>query len=120
MPRKHYIRKKRGSPWNSESSRRANAARWARDRARRDTEEPERVLQLAEIDAVNLPRCQGDPIGLLQWTDFRTGKIRRWTIRIGKRRDQITIHAPDGRSSGHHGWTWVLNHLRGYLAGTKR
>jgi len=47
----------------------------------------ERIQQQAEWDVWNLPRKQGDPIGCLQWTDFRTGKVRRWTVRIGIEKD---------------------------------
>ena len=77
----------------------------------------DRIREIAEIECENLPRKQGDAIGCLQWTDFRTGKVRRWTVKIGERADQITLHSPDGRSTGSHGWTWALNHLRGYLCG---
>ena len=80
---------------------------------------PERLREMAEWDVQNLPRKQGDPLGSLQWVDFRTGKVRRWTVRIGARRDQITLHAPDGRSTKSTGWSWALAHLRGFLAGTK-
>lgn len=103
----------------SERGRRMAAARWAADRARRDAEEPERLRELAEIEAANLPRRSGDVLGVLQWTDARTGKVRRWTIRIGDRSDRITAETADGRRTGSHGWTWLLEHLRGYLAGKK-
>ena len=79
----------------------------------------DRILELAEYDVWNLPRKQGDALGSLQWTDFRTGKVRRWTVRIGDRIDRITLHFPDGRKTRSSGWTWALNHLRGFLAGTK-
>ena len=79
----------------------------------------ERLLEMAEWDVQNLPRKQGDPLGCLQWTDFRTGKVRRWTVCIGDRCDRITLHAPDGRATQSHGWGWVMSHLRGFLAGTK-
>lgn len=80
---------------------------------------PEYLRDMEEIEIANLPRKKGDALGSLQWTDFRTGKVRRWTVRIGARRDQITLHSPDGRGTGSHGWSWVMDHLRGYLAGTK-
>ena len=87
---------------------------------RRMADLPERLAEIAEIEAQNLPRKQGDALGCLQWTDFRTGKIRRWTVKIGDRCDRITLHAPDGRGTGSHGWTWALDHLRGFLAGRKQ
>jgi hypothetical protein len=74
---------------------------------------------LAEIEIANLPRRQGDALGCLQWTDFRTGKVRRWTVRIGDRIDRVVMCAPDGRTTGSHGWTWVMAHLRGFLCGSK-
>lgn len=103
----------------SERGKRMAAARWQLDRERRDAEMPESIRYLAEIEAQNLPRNQGDALGSLQWHDFRSGKVRRWTVRIGDRIDRITLHTPDGRKTSSHGWTWCLNHLRGFLAGTK-
>jgi len=86
---------------------------------RRMVDLPERIREQAEWDAQNLPRKQGDALGCLQWTDFRTGRVRRWTVRIGDRVDRITLESPDGRKTESHGWTWAMDHLRGYLAGTK-
>ena len=88
-----------------------NKARWDADRARREEEMPERIRELAEYDVQNLPRKQGDALGILQWHDFRTGKVRRWTIRIGDRADRITAES-NGKITKSHGWTWLLNHLR--------
>ena len=87
--------------------------------ARRMERMAERILELAEYDVWNLPRKQGDALGSLQWTDFLTGKVRRWTVRIGIRQDQITLESPDGRKTASHGWSWALNHMRGFLCGTK-
>lgn len=100
--------------------RRMAEARWAADRARRDAAEPARRRELAEIEAVNLPRRAGDVLGVLQWTDARSGRVRRWTVRIGHRVDQVVAVAPDGRRTGSHGWTWLLAHLRRYLCGRKQ
>ena len=86
---------------------------------RRAADLPERIRELAEIDVQNLPRKEGDALGCLQWTDFRTGRVRRWTVRIGDRADRITLHSPDGRKTGSHGWAWALDHLRGFLCGRK-
>ena len=79
----------------------------------------QRIRERAEWDVWNLPRKQGDALGCLQWTDFRSAKVRRWVVRIGDRMDRMTVHSPDGRCTESHGWTWILVHLRGYLAGTK-
>ena len=87
---------------------------------RRMADAQERLREMTEWDVQNLPRKQGDPIGCLQWTDFRTGKVRRWVVRIGNRSDRMTMETPDGRKTQSHGWTYLLNHLRGFLAGTKQ
>ena len=114
----HYNRLKAKAA--SERGKRMAAARWKLDRERRESEMPERIRELAEIESINLPRRQGDALGSLQWTDFRTGKVRRWTVRIGDRIDRVTLEAPGGKRTQSHGWTWVLDHLRGFLAGTKQ
>jgi len=103
----------------SERGKRMSTARWKLDRARRDAEMPERIREIQEWDVWNLPRKQGDALGSLRWHDFATGKVRRWTVRIGDRCDRITLESPDGRHTASHGWTWVLNHLRGFLCGSK-
>jgi len=102
----------------SERGKRMSAARWKLDRARRDAEEPERIREMQEIETINFPRKQGDALGCLQWHDFRTGKVRRWTVRIGDRADRVTLES-GGKITRSHGWTWILDHLRGYLAGRK-
>ena len=90
-------------------------ARWEAERRRRDAEEPARARALAEAEIENLPRRPGDPIGALQWHCHRTGKLYRWTVRIGDRADRVTLHTPDGRATRPHGWTWVCSHLRKIL-----
>lgn len=100
----------------SDRGKQMAAARWKLDRARRDAEMPERIREFEEIAVQNLPRKQGDPLGCLQWTDFRTGKVRRWTVRIGNRRDRITVEAPGDAPSKSHGWTWFLTQLRKHLS----
>lgn len=86
---------------------------------RRMADLPERLREIAEIETQNLPRKQGDAIGSLQWTDFQSRKVRRWTVRIGDRADRVTLESPDGRKTASHGWTWVLKHLRGFLCRKK-
>jgi len=103
----------------SERGKRMAAARWKIDSARRNVEMPDRIREMKEIEVQNLPRRRGDALGCLQWTDFRTGKVRRWVIRIGDRSDRVTMHTPDGKCTLSHGWTWVMDHLRGYLCGRK-
>ena len=116
MTRKRFIRRHRANRWDSESSRLANNARWDAERARRKAELPQRIRDLAEIEIANLPRKQGDPLGCLQWTDFRSGKTRRWIVRIGDRSDRITVESPGGTPSKSHGWTWFLTQLRKHLS----
>jgi hypothetical protein len=99
----------------SERGRRMALARWAADRARRDAEEPDRMREIAAIAAENLPCDPGDPLGCLQWTDYRTGHVRRWIVRIGARRDQVTIESPGKPPTRSHGWAWVLTKLRKHL-----
>lgn len=101
----------------SERGKRMAAARWKIDRQRRDNEMPARIREMEETEIQNLPRRQGDAIGCLQWTDFRSGQVRRWVVRIGDRSDRITLHSPDGRKTKSHGWSWALSHLRRYLCG---
>jgi hypothetical protein len=103
----------------SERGKRMAAARWKIDRARRNAEMPKRIREITESEIENLPRKQGDAIGCLQWVDFRTGKVRRWIFRIGDRADRVTMESPSGRKTKSHGWTWMLDHLRGYLSGRK-
>jgi len=102
-----------------ERGRKMATARWARHRQEVESAAPAILRDIEETNAINFPRKQGDAIGLLQWTDFRSGKVRRWTLRIGDRADRYTMHAPDGRATASHGWTWILDHLRGFLAGRK-
>jgi len=116
LPRNRWQRKSRLA---SAKARQMGIASQKAQRERREADEPERLREMAGIEMMNLPRNQGDPLGIFQWTDFRTGKVRRWTIRIGDRADRVTMHATDGRATGSHGWTWVMAHLRGYLCGRK-
>jgi len=69
-------------------------------------------------DALEIP-MEGDAIGCLQYHDFRTGRVRRWTVLRGDRIDRVALRSPDGRQTKPHGWTWIMDHLRGYLAGRK-
>jgi hypothetical protein len=112
MTRKPFIRKRRGTSWNTESSLRANQARWSADRARREAEVSEQLSEMAEVAARNLPRAQGDAIGCLQWTDYRTGQVRRWVVRIGDRIDRMTFGSPGEQTTKSHGWTWFFTKLR--------
>ena len=78
---------------------------------RRMEDHDERLRELEEIEINNLPQKQGDALGCLQWTDFRSGKVRRWVVRIGDRSDRITMEA-GGIKTRSHGWTWIMNAIR--------
>ena len=111
MTRSYFIHKKRRAKYSSAKSAQMNKARWDADRARREEEMPERIRELAEYDVQNLPRKEGDALGCLQWHDFRTGKVRRWVIRIGDRSDRITAES-NNKVTKSHGWSWILTNLR--------
>ena len=87
-------------------------ARWTKDRAQRDACQAERMAEMREIAAINLPRQQGDFLGTLQWTSARTGKVTRWVIRIGDRSDRLTVEKPGEKPTRSHGWTWFFAALR--------
>ena len=92
-------------------------ARWAKDRMERDVGQAERMEEMRERKILNLPHKQGDVLGVMQWTCARSGKVRRWVIRMGDRVDRVTVESPGGARSGGHGWAWFLAKLRGHLVG---
>lgn len=100
----------------AERGRKMGIASQRLQRERRMADLPERLRELADIEAQNLPRRQGDALGCLQWTDYRTGRVRKWVIRIGNRRDRITVESPGLPPSASHGWTWFLTQLRKHLS----
>lgn len=69
-------------------------------------------------DLLAMPQ-KGNAIGILEYRCYRTGKVRRWTILKVDRTDRVILRNPDGRQTKPHGWTWVMDHLRGFLAGRK-
>lgn len=89
-----------------------NEARWSEDRARRDEEEPARLLEMAIARIIGeRPIEKGQYVGTLQWADH-TGKVRRWTIRRGSRSGQIQIDGVDSPRTV----TWLLDRLRRHLS----
>ena len=54
----------------------------------------------------------GDTVGAIQWTDFRAGKVTRWTVLRGNRVNNRQLRTPDGRTSKPHGWSWIMAKLR--------
>jgi hypothetical protein len=102
----------RNSPvYNPRKSRRQKtldkcfAMRAAKARKRKESPMPERPPQ-------RLP--EGEYIGTLQWQDM-SGKVNRWTVRQGKRVDQIHV----GGMREDHGWDYVLAKLRAKLSKKK-
>jgi hypothetical protein len=91
-----------------EKGKRMAQARWAKDRSERDALMPVIAAELREREILNIPHKQGDLIGILQWTDTATGKVRRWPIKRGDRADRITI----GTNPKSHGWAWFFSSLR--------
>lgn len=87
--------------------------------ARRMAEMSDRAREQAEIESLNYPRREGDAMWGIRITNYATGKVWKWTLRIGKRKNQVTMHAASGKATGSVSMTWIMAHLRGYLAGTK-
>jgi multidrug efflux pump subunit AcrA (membrane-fusion protein) len=87
-------------------------ARWAKDRVRRDAEEPARIhaMELARIIGEG-PIEKGQYVGTLQWADH-TGKVRRWTIRRGSRSGAVMVDGIDDPKTV----TWLLDRLRRHLS----
>ena len=83
---------------------------------RRLADMPARIREMEEWDVQNKPRKQGDALGCLQWTDYRSGKVRKWCIRIGDRSDRITVESPGNAPTPSHGWTWFLTQLRKHIS----
>lgn len=103
-----------------EKAQRMARARWDAENARSKAKAPARERELAIIEAENLPRRQDDAVGVLQWTDLATGQVRRWTLRIGDRKDRFTcmFHA-DGKTTGNHGLSWLFDQIRSKILGSK-
>lgn len=88
------------------------------------SQQVQRERRIAQIDPLELSDLlnvpsEGDIIGSLEYRCFRTGVIKRWTILRGDRTDRVMLRGSDGRQTKPHGWSWVMSHLRGYLAGRK-
>jgi len=113
MTRNYWKHKRRLA---SERGRKMGIASQRIQRERRMADMPARLRALEEIEIQNLPYKQGDALGCMQWTDFRTGKVRRWIVRIGDRSDRITVESPGTSKSPSHGWTWFLTQLRKHLS----
>jgi len=103
---------RRKSLASSALGRKKALARWAKDRARRDAEEPARLreMEIARIIGEG-PIEQGQYVGTLEWRDH-TGKVRRWVIRRGSRSGSIQIDGIDSPKTV----TWLLDRLRQHLS----
>lgn len=98
----------------------SNSLKWSRmgkrsqevQRARREAKiTPEFLADLAS----NPPLSDGSAIGSIQWHNFRTGTVTRWTVLRGDRANNYRLRAPDGRASKPHGLAWILVKLRPIL-----
>jgi hypothetical protein len=87
--------------------------------------------ELADL-AANPPLAEGDASGAIQWTNFRTGKVTRWTVLRGDRTNNYRLRSPNvrmtarvGIHAGETGFTRTIMHSTGtptfsppeYLAG---
>lgn len=69
---------------------------------------------LMEIDSAQ-PFGEGAAIGSIEYRNFLTGAVKRWTVIGGNRRNNYALRTPDGRTSKPHGLTWILAKLRPVL-----
>jgi hypothetical protein len=88
-------------------------ARWKKHR-----EKPVDPEILADLDSYP-PISEGDAIGSLEWRNFRTGKVMRWTVLRGDRVDRVILRHPDGRKTQSHGWDLGDGSFAGVLRRTK-
>ena len=116
MTSRRFIRQANRGRFTPEKSAQMNRARWGADRLRRDDNESYRLREIEMWNVINLPRKQGDALGCLQWTDYYSGKVRKWVVRIGDRADRITVESPGNEPSKSHGWTWFLTQLRKHIS----
>jgi len=90
----------------------------------KESQRVQRERRIAALDAdqvrdmLQIP-TYGQPIGSFEYRNFRTGEVKRWTILRGDRLDRVILRSPDGRKTGAHGWTWVMDHLRAKLCGRR-
>lgn len=84
-------------------------ARWARDRARRDAEEParRRKMELAEVTGEGRPLHPGEYFGTVEFR-HHDGSVHRITLRQGHRKNSLQIEG----CAKEHGISWVLDKLR--------
>lgn len=69
---------------------------------------PEHLADLASAQ----PFGPGAAIGSIEYRNFLTGNVHRWTIIGGDRRNNYALRTPDGRTSKPHGWAWITYKLR--------
>lgn len=84
-------------------------------------QQAKRMAELDEdslTDRLAIPQ-KGEAVGCFQYHCYRTGKVRRWVVLRGDRSDRVMLRSPDGRQTKSHGWTWIMDHLRGCMAGRK-
>ena len=60
----------------------------------------------------NPPLRDGSPLGSFEWRNYLTGKVTRWAVLRGTRRNNYRLRTPDGRTSKPHGMAWLLAKMR--------
>lgn len=95
-----------------EKRRAAAMVRWRNEAVRRKAGEPERMRELEIAESRNLPCSSGDVAGMVQWTNFSTGTVHRWVVRIGDRKGRFTVEPPGGQRSKPHGLSWLFDTMR--------
>lgn len=92
----------------SERGKKSQAAQ----RARREAAiTPENLMDLA----ANQPLGPGSVLGAFQWHNHLTGRVTRWAVLRGNRRNNYVLRTPDGRPSRPHGMAWLLEKIRPVL-----
>lgn len=71
-------------------------------------------------EALSPPIQMGDAIGMMEYRDFRNGRIYRWTVCRGDRTNNFSIRHPDGRQSKPHGMAWLLDRIRPVILGFRQ
>lgn len=85
-----------------------NRARWDAENRRIEAEIPARLAEMELVRVLNEHAAEpGEWIGTLEYRS-RSGKVRKWVVRRGPRRDQIAIDGIERPKN----WTWLFDKLR--------
>ena len=78
-------------------------------RARREAAVTPEIL--FEIES-SQPCGPGAPIKSIEIRNLLTGKIARWTVLGGPRRNNFILRSPSGKTTRPHGAAWIMSKLR--------